>query len=100
MRIRGKVLSIVGIMGVVAALITGIGLYVVAEYDHQIQRLDDSSKRALYGETMNRLVTAVVMESRGIYAAANTEKGRPFRRRHHHPARPDRRSHRHLASAR
>ncbi|KRA97757.1 hypothetical protein ASD83_11730 [Devosia sp. Root685] len=78
MRIRGKVLSIVGIMGVVAALITGIGLYVVAEYDHQIQRLDNSSKRALYGETMNRLVTAVVMESRGIYAAANTEKAAPF----------------------
>src|SRR5215217_949526 len=78
MRIRGKVLSIVGIMGVVAALITGIGFYVVAEYDHQIQRLDNSSKRALYGETMNRLVTAVVMESRGIYAAANTEKAAPF----------------------
>ncbi|MGV3575253.1 MAG: methyl-accepting chemotaxis protein [Devosia sp.] len=78
MRIRGKVLSIVGIMGVVAALITGIGLYVVAEYDSQIQRLDSSSKRALYGETMNRLVTAVVMESRGIYAAANTEKAAPF----------------------
>ncbi|HWV20676.1 MAG TPA: methyl-accepting chemotaxis protein [Devosia sp.] len=78
MHIRGKVLSIVGIMGVVAALITGIGLYVVAEYDHQIQRLDNSSKRALYGETMNRLVTAVVMESRGIYAAADTEKAAPF----------------------
>ncbi|KKB75919.1 hypothetical protein VW35_19415 [Devosia soli] len=78
MRIRGKVLSIVGIMGVVAALITGIGLYVVAEYDHQISRLDNSSKRALYGETMNRLVTAVVMESRGIYAAADTEKAGQF----------------------
>jgi len=78
MRIRGKVLSIVGIMGVVAALITGIGLYVVAEYDHQISRLDNSSKRALYGETMNRLVTAVVMESRGIYAAADTKKAAQF----------------------
>ena len=78
MRIRGKVLSIVGIMGVVAALITGIGLYVVAEYDHQIQRLDNSSKRALYGESLNRHVTAVVMEARGIYAAANTEKAKQF----------------------
>ncbi|PXA99181.1 chemotaxis protein [Nostoc sp. 3335mG] len=78
MRIRGKVLSIVGIMGVVALLITGIGLFVIAEYDHQISRLDNSSKRALYGETMNRLVTAVVMESRGIYAAADTEKAAQF----------------------
>ena len=78
MRIRGKVLSIVGIMGVVAALITGIGLYVVAEYEHQVERLDNSSKRALYGESLNRHVTAVVMEARGIYAAANTEKAKQF----------------------
>ncbi|MDV3253212.1 HAMP domain-containing protein [Devosia sp. BK] len=78
MRIRGKVLTIVGIMGVVAALITGIGLYVVAEYDHQIERLDHASKRALYGESLNRRVTAVVMEARGVYAAANTEKAGQF----------------------
>ena len=78
MRIRGKVLSIVGIMGVVAALITGIGFYVVAEYDHQIDRLDNSSKRALYGEKLNRLVTAVVMEARGIYAADTTDQAKQF----------------------
>ncbi len=78
MRIRGKVLTIVGVMGVVAALITGIGLYVVAEYDHQIERLDHASKRALYGESLNRHVTAVVMEARGVYAAANTEKAKQF----------------------
>ncbi|SFV28183.1 methyl-accepting chemotaxis protein [Devosia crocina] len=78
MRIRSKVLSIVGIMGVVAALITGISLYVVDEYDHQIQRLDNSSKRALFGESMNRLVTAVVMEARGIYAAPGTEQAAQF----------------------
>ena len=78
MRIRGKVLSIVGIMGFVALLITGIGLYVVAEYESQINRLDNSSKRALYGESLNRVVTAVVMEARGVYGAANTEKAAQF----------------------
>jgi methyl-accepting chemotaxis protein len=65
-------------MGVVAALITGIGFFVVAEYDHQVSRLDNSSKRALYGESMNRLVTAVVMEARGIYAAESSEKSVQF----------------------
>jgi len=78
MHIRGKVMSIVGIMGVVAALITGISLYVGAEYEHQIDRLDNSSKRALQGEKLNRMVTAVVMDARGIYAADTTEQATQF----------------------
>ncbi|MCW5720598.1 MAG: HAMP domain-containing protein [Devosia sp.] len=78
MRIRGKLLTIVGVMGIVAALIAGIGLYVVREYDHQVDRLDNASKRALYGERLNRLVTAVVMDSRGIYASASTDAATQF----------------------
>ncbi|WP_175577750.1 methyl-accepting chemotaxis protein [Mongoliimonas terrestris] len=37
-----------------------------------------ASERAFKGERLNRLVTAAVMESRGIYAAADQEAAKPF----------------------
>ncbi|MBF0680810.1 MAG: HAMP domain-containing protein [Devosia sp.] len=78
MRIRGKLLTIVAVMGLVSALITGMGLHIVREYGQQIERLDNASKRALSGEKLNRLVTAVVMDSRGIYASADTAAAAQF----------------------
>ena len=78
MRIRGKLLTIVAVMGIVSALITGMGLYIVQEYGQQIDRLDNASKRALSGEKLNRLVTAVVMDSRGIYVSADTAAAAQF----------------------
>src|SRR5690606_31409062 len=78
MRIRGKLLTIVAVMSVVSALITGMGLYIVQEYGQQIDRLDNASKRALSGEKLNRLVTAVVMDSRGIYVSADTAAAAQF----------------------
>jgi methyl-accepting chemotaxis protein len=78
MRIRGKLLTIVAVMGIVSALITGMGLYVVSEYGTQIERLDNASKRALSGEKLNRLVTSVVMEARGIYSSRDTAGAAQF----------------------
>ncbi|APG83252.1 methyl-accepting chemotaxis protein [Sinorhizobium americanum] len=78
MRIRGKIYLIVGIMGLLAIAITGMSLMIVSRYNDELEQLQNASERSFKGERLNRLVTAVVMESRGVYAAPTIEKATPF----------------------
>ena len=78
MNIRAKVFAVVGLMGLASIIIGGMAGYMVMEYNKQTSRLENLADRAYLGERLNRYVTAVVMESRGIYAAPNTEKAAPF----------------------
>ena len=78
MRISGKIYLIVGIMSVLAIAITGMSLLIVSRYNDKLDQFQNASERAFKGERLNRLVTAVVMESRGIYAAPTIEKATPF----------------------
>ena len=78
MKIRGKINLIVGIMSLLAIAITGMSLLIVSEYNQRLGEYQNASDRAFKGERLNRLVTAVVMEARGIYAAPTVEKAKPF----------------------
>ncbi|MFB2549775.1 methyl-accepting chemotaxis protein [Ensifer soli] len=78
MKIRGRLFLIVGILGLVAFTIAGIALAVVSIYDSRLKTYENASDRAYHGEQMNRLVTAVVMDARGIYASPSVEKAKPF----------------------
>jgi methyl-accepting chemotaxis protein len=78
MRIRTKVFALVGAMGLVGGTIAGVGIDTVRTYDTIVDAVDQASTRALYSERLNRLVTAVVMESRGIYAAKDTADAKKF----------------------
>ncbi|RVG19502.1 methyl-accepting chemotaxis protein [Sinorhizobium meliloti] len=78
MKIRGKINLIVGIMSLLAIAITGMSLLIVSEYNQRLGEYQNASDRAFKGERLNRLVTAVVMEARGIYAAPTGEKAKPF----------------------
>ncbi|OAP41217.1 chemotaxis protein [Sinorhizobium glycinis] len=78
MRIRGKIYLIVGIMSLLAIAITGMSLLIVSKYSDELEQLQNASERSFKGERLNRLVTAVVMESRGVYAAPTIEKATPF----------------------
>ncbi|MCA1369238.1 HAMP domain-containing protein [Bradyrhizobium sp. BRP14] len=78
MKIRGKIYLIVGIMSLLAIAITGMSLLIVSEYNGKLRQFQSASERAFKGERLNRLVTAVVMESRGIYAAPTIEKAKSF----------------------
>ncbi|KQY13367.1 methyl-accepting chemotaxis protein [Rhizobium sp. Root482] len=78
MKIRGKIYLIVGIMSLITLAVTGMALTVVRQYNAQLVQFDNASDRAYHGEHLNRLVTAVVMEARGIYAAPTIEKANPF----------------------
>ncbi|WP_275788121.1 methyl-accepting chemotaxis protein [Pararhizobium gei] len=78
MKIRGKIYLIVGVMSLITLAVTAIALTVVNQYNRKLVEFDNVSDRAFNGERLNRLVTAVVMEARGIYAAPTSEKAQPF----------------------
>jgi methyl-accepting chemotaxis protein len=73
MKIRGKINLLVGLMALVALVVGGISLYAISEYGRRIDAFHSAADRAYQGENLNRLVTAVVMEARGIYVSKTAE---------------------------
>ncbi len=78
MKIRGKIYLIVGVMGLISVLIGGIAVHVVSEYSEKLRLYENAADRAFLGEHLNRQVTAVVMEARGVYASKDTEGAAKF----------------------
>ena len=78
MKLRTKILLIVAVMGFVIVGIGGMAVYITNVYSRQVNELEAASARAFNGEHLNRLVTAVVMDARGIYASDTTEQAKPF----------------------
>ncbi|OQP84940.1 chemotaxis protein [Rhizobium rhizosphaerae] len=78
MRIRGKINVILAVMGIVTLLVAATAMMVVRLYDNHFDRYVSLTERVYNGERMNRLVTAVVMESRGIYAAKSLKDAAKF----------------------
>lgn len=78
MTIRAKIYALVAAMALVALAIGSIGAYSITVYDRNVTEYEFVAKRAHYGEKLNRIITAVVMELRGSYAAKGTEDAKPF----------------------
>ena len=78
MKISSKIYAIVGLMGLVAVTIGGMAAYTIVEYNAKLERLNVAADRVHLGERLNRVVTGVVMESRGIYASTSTAEAAPF----------------------
>ncbi|MFC4173419.1 HAMP domain-containing protein, partial [Microvirga sp. GCM10011540] len=78
MRIRTKIFALVGALGAVILAVSGVGVHSLQAYDHAIEEVKTASTGAFYGERLNRLVTAVVMDARGVYAAADTQDAKTY----------------------
>ena len=78
MKISGKIYSLVGIMCISSLLIGATALYAVSEYSARLTQYKLASDRAYLGERLNRYVTAVVMEARGIYGAKDVKGAKKF----------------------
>ena len=78
MKIQGKLYSIVALLGVIAIGVALFGIRLMQGYNEQVDAFQMASQRAYDGEHLNRLITAVVMDARGIYAAKDTETAKPF----------------------
>ncbi|MBB4952524.1 methyl-accepting chemotaxis protein [Agrobacterium vitis] len=55
-----------------------MGIFVTLRYDSKTSELLNVSERAYQGEHLNRYVTAVVMEARGIYVSKTKEEAAKF----------------------
>ncbi|KGD86433.1 MULTISPECIES: methyl-accepting chemotaxis protein [Rhizobium/Agrobacterium group] len=78
MKIRGKINLLVGFMSLVACFIGGMSLFAMTEYRTMMDEYELAADRAQKGEHLNRLVTAVVMDSRGVYMSKDTKEAKKF----------------------
>jgi len=78
MRIRTKLFAIIGTLSLVVGAVAGIGVASLESYSAAADNERAASTRAIYGERLNRMVTAVVMDSRGIYAATDTRDAKRY----------------------
>ncbi|HEX2146292.1 MAG TPA: methyl-accepting chemotaxis protein [Pseudorhizobium sp.] len=78
MKIRGKINLLVGLMSAVALVVGGLSLFALSEYRAKMDAYEAAAHRAHLGESLNRLVTAVVMDARGIYSSRTTEQAAKF----------------------
>ncbi|MBF9232887.1 methyl-accepting chemotaxis protein [Microvirga alba] len=78
MKIKTKIFALVGVLSLVAIVIAGVGMSTLRTYNGAVEEVKAAATRALYGERLNRLVTHVVMEARGIYASKDTKEARKF----------------------
>ncbi|WP_370678088.1 methyl-accepting chemotaxis protein [Pleomorphomonas sp. PLEO] len=78
MKIQGKLYSIVAVLGVIAIGVALLGIRLMQGYNEHVDAFQMASQRAYDGEHLNRLITAVVMDSRGIYAAKDNDTAKPF----------------------
>ena len=78
MKISGKIFLIVGVL---AASTVAVGVTSYRSLQHAANNaflLDQTAQRAFLVERIDKYITAVVMESRGTYMSASTEKAEPF----------------------
>ncbi len=78
MKIRTKIFALVAALSLVAVITAAIGISTLQSYNQAVDDVRLAATRALYGERLNRLVTHVVMEARGIYASKDTAEARRF----------------------
>ena len=78
LRIAGRIYLAIGMMAAVTAVTFGIGLVELRTYDRTLMAVKNAGDRTAVAERLNGLVYAAVMDSRGIYMSADTEKAKPF----------------------
>ncbi|MEP9368270.1 methyl-accepting chemotaxis protein [Xanthobacter sp. VNH20] len=78
MKIIGKIYSIVGVLGCATALVCAVSLWGLGREADIARSLAETSRRAFLTEQLNGEVTVVVMESRGLYMATDTNTAKQF----------------------
>lgn len=78
MKIKTKLFALVSALSLGTIIVAGVAVGTVRTYNAAVDEIRDAAIHALYAERLNRLVTHVVMESRGIYASSDTKEARKF----------------------
>ncbi|MDR7037029.1 MULTISPECIES: methyl-accepting chemotaxis protein [Methylobacterium] len=78
MQIKTKILGFVGACTLVTLTGAAVSITTLHTFNDAITDVKRTSVHALNGANLNRLVTEVVVESRGIYASADTAEARKY----------------------
>ncbi len=78
LKIRWKILGLVGVLSALTAFIAGMGINSMQTYETRVTRQEAALNRALYAERVNGLIYAVVMDSRGVYMSETAAAGKKF----------------------
>jgi methyl-accepting chemotaxis protein len=78
MTIKARILALVACFALMASAITGLGLMTIGDYNRMLQSADKAQDNAYRGEHLNRLVTGVVMDSRGVYMSKDTTEASKY----------------------
>jgi methyl-accepting chemotaxis protein len=78
LKIGPRVLAVVALLAVAAAAIGTMGVVSLDRFERQTDVMESIAKQTQYGERLNALVYAVVMDSRGVYMSADTAAAKPF----------------------
>ena len=76
--VAARIFGVMGLLALTAALVGWSGLYSARIYSEKVAEMQAASERAILGEQVNGLINAVVMDSRGIYAAKNDKEVEKF----------------------
>ena len=74
MSIRARIWALVGCFALMAATVTGLGLMTIGDYNRMMKQYDHAYDNAWRGERLNHLISNVVMETRGLYIARNSQE--------------------------
>ena len=78
MKIKTKILMFVLACGAITLLVAGVGISTLSTFNGAMEESRMAARRALDAANFNRLVTNVVLESRGVYAAKDTADARKY----------------------
>ncbi|HEX7799095.1 MAG TPA: methyl-accepting chemotaxis protein [Asticcacaulis sp.] len=78
MTIKFRILALVAGFALMASAITALGLVTINDYNHMLLTADRAHENAYRGEHLNRLVTGVVMDSRGVYMSQDTSEAAKY----------------------
>ena len=78
MTIGGKLLGLVGASSLVTLVVAGVGLDTLRTFDRSVGAARNATENALFAAELTRLATDTALESRGIYASADTQAARKY----------------------
>ena len=78
MKIKTKILALILACGAITLGVAGLGIATLSRFNGAMEESRYAAQGALDAANLNRLVTNVVLESRGVYAAADTADARKY----------------------
>ncbi|KQP42711.1 chemotaxis protein [Methylobacterium sp. Leaf104] len=78
MTIKAKILMFVLACGAITLLVAGVGIATLSAFNDAMVESRHAARRALDAANVNRLVSNVVLESRGVYAAKDTADAQKY----------------------